>query len=226
MKLELNTLYWKNTSKALVDAHQSVIDHFNVPVTYYEEDIPHGIWMDLVCKESNADIIGFLDIDCVPLSKEAILDAATYAANNNTFIGPAQASNHIHPKSHIFASPAFFFITKECWKDLETSFKETRRSDVAEEVSYVAEARGKRYRCIYPTHFEREPVEGVWRLGSYGLYGIGTVYNNYCYHLYQGRLDTNTALFVQTCQEIVDGVFNTNNLHVSIDFNYKGRIVA
>lgn len=225
MKLEFNTLYWNNTPVEQMDAHRRVTDYFNIPVNYHGVNIPHGAWMDRVCRESKSDIIGFFDADCVPVSYDEVMNCVRYVQTNRTFIGVAQVSNHIHPKSHIYAAPAFYLIHKEAWENINTSFSETRRSDVAEEITYRAEEIGMRYRCLYPSTFEREPVEGVWPLGNYGYYGVGTTFESTVYHLYQGRMGNNLQLFIDRCDEIVNDTFD-NRLHTcSTTMNYKGRIV-
>lgn len=225
MKVEFNALYWTNTPSEQIEAHQQVTNHLDIPVNYHGENILHGLWMDRVCSQSQSDIIGFFDSDCVPINKEAVLNCIRYVQRTKTFLGITQASNHIPPKSHIYAAPAFYLIHKECWEQLQTSFAESRRGDVAEEVTYAAEARGIRYRCLYPTTFEREPVEGVWPLGNYGYYGIGTTFENTVYHLYQGRMGNNLQLFIDRCKEIVEGTFD-NSSHIPAKImDYKGRIV-
>lgn len=225
VKVEFNTLYWEGSPTELIDSHKKVTKHFQLPVNYYTHTIQHGLWMDHICSNSNSDVIGFFDGDCVPLSRDAVLSAVNFVKENNTLLGIAQVSNHIPPKTHIYAAPAFFFITKDCWKRINTSFVETARSDVGEELTYKAESLGIRYKCLYPTYFEREPVEGVWRLSNYGLYGVGTVFGNVCYHLYQGRMSNNLELFVNRCREIVEGTFDPSTFHSATNFNYKGRIV-
>ena len=225
LKVEFNTLYWDNTPEVQIAAHKSVTNHFELPVNYYEENTPHGLWMDRVMMNTQSDIVVFFDSDCVPINKDKVLECISYVRKTNSFLGVAQASNHIPPKSHIYAAPAFYIITKECWKKLDTSFCETRRSDVAEEITYRAEASGIRYRCLYPSTFEREPVEGVWPLGNYGYYGVGTTFDNTVYHLYQGRMGNNIQLFVDRCNEIVNDAFD-NRFHTSSKtMKYKGRIV-
>lgn len=227
MKVEFNTLYWSNTPDRQIDAHKSVTEHFQLPVNYYAENTPHGYWMDTVMHRSNSDIIVFLDSDCVPINRDKIFNFIRYVQKSKTFLGVAQASNHIPPKSHVYAAPAFYCIAKECWEKMgRPSFQESNRGDVGEEVTYRAEAMGIRYRCLYPDTFEREPVEGVWPLGNYGYYGIGTVFANALYHLYQGRMGTNMDLFVDRCKEIINGTFN-NNTHINAQtFDYKGNIVS
>jgi hypothetical protein len=227
MKIEISTLYWPNTPAGQIQAHKSVIDHFELPITYYEEKVRHGRWMDRICRSSKSDIIVFFDSDCVPLNKEKVSEAIDYAAKNDTFLGIAQVSNHVLPRAHIFAAPAFYVITKSCYERLgQPSFSETRRSDVAEELTYAAEAKGVRYRCLYPTHFEKEPVGGVWPLGNYGYYGIGTVFDETVYHLYQGRLGNNIDLFVERCNQIIDGSFTTSAFYDSKTYHYEGGIAS
>lgn len=227
MKVEFNTLYWDNTPEVQINAHRSVTEYFELPVNYYEENTRHGLWMDRVMRSSTSDLIVFFDSDCVPVDKDNMMECIKYVQKTKTFLGVAQASNHIPPKSHIYAAPAFYVIAKECWEKMgRPSFAESRRGDVAEEVSYLAEDMGMRYRCLYPSTFEREPVEGVWPLGNYGYYGVGTTFDNTVYHLYQGRMGNNVQLFADRCKEIVEGNFD-NRFHTSANtMNYKGRIVS
>ncbi len=224
MKIEFNTLYWDNTPAEIIDNHKKVVDYFNIPVNYYGENTRHGQWMDRVCNHSSSDIIGFFDSDCIPLSKEKIVECVQYVAKTSTFLGIAQVSNHILPKSHVYAAPAFFLTTKKCWESISTSFLETRRSDVGEEFCYNAENKGIRYRCLYPTSFDSEPVEGVWPLGNYGYYGIGTVFDNTVFHLYQVRTGNNIEKFVDTCDKVLKQIPVVGK-YSSRTYSYPGVIV-
>lgn len=225
MNISFHTLYWDNAG-ALIDSHKKVMDYFKIPINYDNIDkCPHGLWMDEVMKQVNSDIKVFFDSDCVPINTDIINNAIEYVRKNDSFIGIAQASNHIPPKSHIYAAPAFYVISQNCYNRIGTSFIETQRSDVGEEISYNAERIGQRYRVLYPTHFEREPIEGVWRLGNYGVYGVGTVFANSLYHLYQGRMGSNLELFAQRCNDIIDGTFSTSGMFSATTFDYDGRIV-
>jgi hypothetical protein len=229
--VELHTLYWPDNDMKMIDAHKSVMKHFELPVTYTVQKVHPGHWMNYILDNSKADVIGFLDSDCIPTNRDIIMYAANYALSHQSFIGIAQASNHIGTKSHIFAAPAFFFIYREVWNKMgKPSFMDTfhqgGRSDVAEEVSYCAEEYGLRYKALYPTHFEREPVEGVWHLGNYGYFGVGSHFEGGVYHLYQGRFGNNSELFVKRCNDVIEGKFSTEGMISSKDLNYRGRIVA
>lgn len=224
--IQFYSLYHDNIPGSMVAAHKAVTDKFEIPTRYVNRTTDHGSWLNEIMLTTSDDMVGFFDIDCVPLSKEKVEECILYAKTHNTFIGNAQASNHIPPKSHIFAGPAFFIITMDCWEKLERpTFQQGPNWDVAQMVSYVAESKGKRYRCLYPDCFESEPAEGVWPLSNYGIYGVGTVFENTAYHVFQSRFPMNRQLFVKRCQEIVDGTFSTNGFINSKERYYQGRMV-
>lgn len=224
--IAFHTLYWNNISEDFVNAHKSVMSHFNIPINYTVGNYDHGAWMDHIMTNEVADIVVFFDIDCVPLSKEKVDECIDFVKRTDSFLGCVQASNHIPPFTHTFAAPSFFVISKKCWERIgRPSFKQGLTWDVAEKVSFVAEDQWQRYRCLYPDFYEREPIEGVWRLHNYGIYGVGCTFENTVYHLYQGRIPTNRDLFIQRCNEIVSGTFSTEGFHSCKDWNYKGRIV-
>lgn len=226
MKIEFVSLHWDNVDQNMLDAHKKVMKHFDTPVNYFNLNVNHGHWMTEVHKQSQSDIVVTIEPDCIPLSKEKIFDVVRYAKRNNTFVGIAQVSNHIRPKSHIYAAPGFYVMPTRLYKTLKyPSFSETHRSDTAEEISYKAEENGIRYRALRPTYFEHEPEGGIWPLGCLGYYGIGTVFEDTVYHLYQSRMAHNIELFVKRCEEVINGTFTTEGFHSSMTYNYKGKVV-
>jgi hypothetical protein len=180
--------------------------------------------MEQVLNIAQSDVVLFLDIDCVPTTNTVILELARFALKYNTFIGPAQATNCIKDSSHVFAAPACLAISVRAWKDLGSpTLLENEESDVAQNLSRVADSMKFFYRAFYPIGYDKAPSEGIWRLGNFGFYGIGTVYDpfatknlGYVYHLYQGRLRENQSLFDQRCTEIINGTFSCNPKFISI----------
>lgn len=226
MKVEFNSLHWDNVDKDMLAAHKRVMSHFQIPVNYHNTNTNHGFWMQQVIGRSNSDVIVIIEPDCIPLNKENLISYIKYAYQNETFVGIAQVSNHIHPKSHIYAAPGFYAMSSKVYNKLgRPSFTEERNSDTAEAVSYLAEDKGIRYRSLMPTYFEKESSEGLWPLGSLGYYGIGTVFDDAIYHLYQSRMAENIELFVKRCDQVIDGTFTTDGFHSSTTFNYNGKIV-
>ena len=205
--VEIYTLAWPDTDPRMIQAHTDVCKHLGVEVNYHIQKLPHGAWMNHIMDSSKADIVGFLDIDCIPLNKAVVDEAIEYCVKNKTFVGIAQASNHISPKSHIFAAPAFFFMWRETWEKLDKpTFSETPNADVAENVSYSAELADMRYKTLYPTCYTKDPDEGAWHLHTYGKYGIGTFFEGGVFHLYQARMNNNVDLFLDVANNVLNNV--------------------
>lgn len=224
--VEFHSFHWDNFSPEILAAHKKVMQHFGLNVTYTQKNIPHGQWLDEVMQSATSDVIAIIEPDLIPLNREIVDNAIRYVLQHDSFLGCAQASNHIYPASHIFASPAFFFITKSCYQRLGCpSFMETETGDVAENIAYLAEQSGIRYRTLYPTYFERVPREGIWLLGSYGFYGIGTVFHDSVYHLFQSRMAENIELFVQRCNEVLNNTFSMQGFRSCTDFEKVDNLV-
>lgn len=226
MRAEIHSLYWDNVDTRMVEAHKKVFHHANTPINYHPlNGVNHGRWMEQVIKNSDSDVVVFFEPDCIPLNLN-FKSYINYAYKNKTFVGIAQVSNHIPPKSHIYAAPGFYCISKEAYMVLgNPSFAETYRSDVAEEICYLAEDKGLKYRALMPTYFYSEPDEGLWPLSNLGYYGIGTVFDNSIFHLYQSRMAKNVDLFIDVCEMVVNGTFTTDGFTKSTTFNYYGKIV-
>jgi len=221
IQVEIFCLHWDNIDPRMMVAHKAVMQHFEIPVTYHGINMDHGTWMTKVMEVSQGDVIAFIEPDCIPLNKNKFLECIQYVAAYDTFCGIAQASNHIEPKSHIYAAPGYFVITKNAYNNIGCpTFMCTIRGDTGEEVSWAAEAKGYDYKVILPTHYEKSPREGgVWNLGPIGQYGIGTVFSDTVYHLYQGRYNDNVELFVKRCEEVIAGTFSTTGFKECIKFD-------
>lgn len=224
--VELHSLHWENFNPRMLEAHQRVMKHFGIPLIYHRRTIEHDLWLDQTAKASTADVLGFIEPDAIPLNSQAVPKAIEFVRRYDTLLGCAQVSNQFYPPTHIYAAPSFFFITRSCYERLgKPSFRVNARSDAGEEVSYAAECRGLRYRTLFPTHYEREPDVGVWPLGNYGWFGVGTVFDGQVYHLFQGRLEANWQLFEKRCDEVVAGTFSTQGFHSSTELLFPDRPV-
>ena len=218
--VEIHSLYWDNFNRDMLVAHRKVMERFEVPVRYHERTVPHDVWCDEVARASTADVLGFIEPDLIPLNAGVVPEALAFVRENDTLLGCAQVSNQFYPPTHVYASPAFFFITRSCYLRLgQPSFRVNARADAGQEVSYAADRRGVRYRTLYPTHYERDPDGGVWPLGNYGWFGVGTVFAGRVYHLFQSRLGANVDLFTQRCAEVVEGTFSTEGFYSSTDLS-------
>lgn len=213
MKISIHSLYWNNTA-VIAEMHKEVMKHFDINVNYHNIDgIRHGYWCDEIMRLDDSDVIGFMDIDCIPTNKQIVYNCINWSVNNDSFIGLAQSSNHIPPATHVSAACTFMFITKSCYNYLgRPSFTETYRGDVSQELSHVADEKHKTYRAIYPMCYDKEPSEGKWRLNNYGYFGIGTFYHGGIYNLFQGRYQENIELFQKRCEQVIKGTFSLEGM--------------
>jgi hypothetical protein len=194
-----------------------VMKHFEIPINYTVSRINHGNWIGNVLMSSKSEYLAFFDSDCVPINPISLENEINKTFELESFVGIAQASNHKQDfKHHIFAAPGFLIIKRSIYDEFNRpNLTENYRSDIAQELSHIADERDIPYGLIYPTFYEKGPAEmkgGPWNLGNYGYYGIGTTYGDICYHLYQGRFNDNIELFEKRCTEIINGEFSTSNM--------------
>lgn len=215
IKYSIHTLVWNNSvNQTIVDSHKLVLNHFNLNINYDYNNISHGLWIDNILKQSEDDVVGFLDIDCVPTNCSIIPKVIKYVFDHQTFIGIAQSSSHFTNEHalHIFAAPAFFFIYRATWYSLGCpSFLEKDNCDVAQYVTRKAESLGCNYKCLFPTHYDIKR----WKLGNYGFFGNGTHYEGGIYHLYESRCNNNIDLFAKRCDQIIKNSFSTSEMNNS-----------
>ena len=204
MKISVHTLQWKNNDGEIIKHHKKVLDYFNIAVNYTEENINHGLWIDRTLRTVDSDIFVFLDSDCVPLNGDVISDAVKYC-QNGYLVGNAQVTNCIKAKHDLFCAPSFFVISRQYYESIgKPSAVDTSRSDIAQEITRAAVQHEKRIKMYFPTSFQGVGCGGIWRLGGHGYYGIGTIYENKTFHLYQSRFKQNVNLFVETCNHILN----------------------
>src|SRR5688572_3690475 len=108
----LVSFFMDNVHAKTLELQQAVVDKYNVsqvPHLRVKTNASHAQSMDAFWKENERqlkfDVVFFLDIDCIPLSKDAI-DIHAAAAGAGKMIGNAQRSNHLQNDQHVFAAPS------------------------------------------------------------------------------------------------------------------------
>jgi hypothetical protein len=165
------------------------------------------------------DVILFLDIDCVPVSDNAI-DFYVQQASEGKLIGNAQRSGHIQNNNHVFAAPSAVAISKNSFLKIGTpSAMETTRGDVAEEYTFAAELAGLEIDFSLPVRYDREVFRYDWEKDKRpywtlenGLpnFGLGTTYGNVVlgdlfWHNFQIRIPGQEEKFWAKCEELLNG---------------------
>ncbi len=208
----------------------SDIMHYNILI-----DIPHGNAIDYfwsICgfpteqfknnteKQLDFDVILFLDIDCIPLSPNAIDYFITEAAKGK-IVGNIQRSNHIQNGQHVFAAPSALCLSAETFERIgRPSAMETARSDVAEEYTWNAERVGVPVEMLMPLKYDEAPMRYDWEkdqppywplADGMPVYGMGTTYGlddgtPMFFHNFQIRMQGQQDKFWKKCESILGSV--------------------
>jgi len=187
------------------DSHERVMDHFGVSTNYTQKRMNHGMWMNEMFQEDDADILFFVDCDCIPLNRE-IIDTSISLCENGYLVGNAQVSNHLPAKHMLFCAPSFLCISRNYYERIgRPSCINNNISDVGQELTREANRREMRTKMFFPNRFSGVPIGGIWRLGGYGYYGLGTIFQNSIYHQFQSSRVGSSESFQKACELTVKG---------------------
>lgn len=210
MKLEIHTVYDDVINPDIIKYHKKVFNYFGHEPIYTKKQIhpynPGDLYDDII-KNSKADIIIFSDSDAVPINENFYTEIIKYCVNNY-MIGVSQVTPNLNSIHEFYCGPAFMGITKKYYNDLGCpSFNDDVNldCDVGQQLTKKAIQLRKRIKLWFPETFQTVPVGGLWRYSSYGYNGIGSIYDNKIYHLFESRFSKNVDLFVETCNHILNG---------------------
>lgn len=198
------TYFNNNNILDIQKAHESVFKHFNLTInTYFDENMKAYEFMDYWMKNIESDIFIFFELDCVPLDNKIYENIVDELIKEECIIGIEQTANHLD-SNFIYAGPACFGITKDVYNKLgKLSFDGTRRSDVAQEYTYLA----------YENNISVKFIELVssknnkWQLGRDRFFGNGCFYtfkDSKIYHQFQTNLEDQKNDFKLECEKIIN----------------------
>lgn len=180
---------------------------------YSNQQVIHGEILDIYIPRilNNYDSVLILDIDCIPLSSEALLSSFAKIEQGYLF-GCAQRSLHIQNNEHVYIGSPCIGFTKDTYLKLDSpSFLPTYRGDTAEELTYKAESNIIPLQILMPSKYDSDPYDGTqWDLGTNKpKYGVGTTFVNESgmemfYHLFESRRLVHDYLFINKCKEVLE----------------------
>jgi hypothetical protein len=222
MKIPIHTLYWPNMDASIVEAHKAHWQRLGFSIEYTVRKIANGKWMDeLLPRElQQHEAVVFADIDALAYSRHAFEELVDHVMETGSFLGNAQAANHIQPVKPVYAAPSFMIVSRRAYDALgRPAMRAGRRFDAAQRLSVRADAMGFAYRALYPIGFHLMPEHGPWRLGNFGYYGIGTEYSGGIFHLFESRRNPSVALFLEKAKRMAEGETQPTALpHMSQSF--------
>ena len=195
------TFYNDKIDDQIVKYQKKVFDYFGLKINQINSPTwpGHGHLVDQHIKSlnDNWDVFVLFDIDSIPLDNRIIDEGIEWAKNNLGLFSVAQ--RHQKKSEVVYASPAFLIFSKKTYDAIDkTSFVETRRSDVAGELTHKCIEKKLQVKLMWPASVEEE--KGV--LENDKKFGRGTTYENRIYHAFESRMN-NVNSFVNKCKEIL-----------------------
>ncbi len=200
----ISSFHKSNISPYLLFYQKMVFKMLGIELHQIKDDnSSHGDFMTKTLKTINADYFIFFDIDCIPLSTQAITKLLDQIKDNKTIAGAAQTANQFNEGKNTYVGPFFMGISKTAYSVLEQpdlNRDNQKEVDVAGILSKKANEKNIKLKYWYPTHVEISK----WPLYPEGEFGIGTTYDNLAYHLFESRYSANIVRFIRKSKETVN----------------------
>lgn len=204
-KIEVISYYITGMNKEVVLYQQKVFDYFNIPINIKEDIKSHGEFLtntaNYLVKHSDIDIVIFFDIDCIPLSQDAISHLVN-KVNDDTICGIEQSCNCNLSPNHIYAGPACLVIPLNILKQIKPlNFQTNSYCDVAQQFTFDCEKNNIKINNLLITKCKKPQ----WGLGNTGkMFGIGTIYDDIIYHQFCIRDANQQQDFINKCKEVIN----------------------
>lgn len=220
MRPVIVTGFNKNINIDIIFYQKEVINKLrkNIPFFSYDysgSDMLHGdVCNKLIHKlfyeyQETANSILILDVDCIPLSSEAI-EWTFHQAYSGKLVGNIQRSNHYENEQHVYVAPSYLCITKETYeKAMSPTMAYSNKYDCGELLTINCEKNNIPIEFCMPVQSDSLNYEDkLWDLAD-GMpkYGIGTTFSNgrnlISYHLFCSTFNKYNHFFVNKCKEIL-----------------------
>jgi hypothetical protein len=196
------SFYMANVPAEVVAAQRDVLMRLapdDVAIQQVRTRLRHDDSIDLFLSRSLYPAFVILDIDCIPVSATAISDLLA-RAEAGALAGAVQRTLHKENDAHLFVAPSCLAITRETYDALgRPSVRKTQRGDVAEEVTFVAEARGVPVDFLWPSHSD----DAIWELRDGKRYGHGTTFEHAFWHAFEIRYPEHHRRFIARCEDVL-----------------------
>jgi len=194
--MKIISFYNSNIPDKVVQAQKSVFEKFGYNIEQVLTNLQHPDAIDVYLDTQDWERVAIFDIDCIPLSKEALMDIEIISKAPVVY-GAAQKASHVKG-SEIYVSPAFIVFNRETFERLGKPSFVPKRSDVGSEITYVANELKVPVVYIYPSHVQVPK----WELRPGEKFGLGTTYGNKIYHAFESRMN-NGNMFIEKCCEVL-----------------------
>lgn len=211
-------VYYTENLRHIRQDHEQCCAALGVKTSYHEDRCyssydevysAHGEFMTSILRESPDEVVGFLDVDCLPHNLKTLQASWTWAEKNRSFVGNAQNISHTVMRNRIYAAASCLIISKSAWRQLGNPslawFLQdgVRQIDTAQLLSLRADEIGFRYSLMYPMGYDGDET---YELGPYGKYGIGTLYPaTWHYFRISNCIDDKPKLWETRVRDVLEG---------------------
>ncbi len=195
------SFYMDNVGPDVVSSQRAVVEMFK-PSDFAFRQTPtrlsHADAIDDFLKSSGEDVIVLLDVDCIPLSADA-LPTLVARAVEGALAGCVQRANHLRNDAHLYVAPFCMAFLRRLWEDIgRPSFQPTERGDVGEELTYRCEQLGRPTHMLWPSLVESP----IWDLAHGRKFGPNTEYGDAFLHAFGIRDRPSQRRFVDICRAV------------------------
>jgi hypothetical protein len=192
--------YQSNIDEEIIAKQKEVFDKFNIPLVQTSEYRSHcEFLLQSFNKYSNKKFIIFFDIDCIPLSRLAIIAILSDIMDHRTLAGAAQTANQINNGKNLYIGPMFMGISVELFNSLKLkSLCADEYYDTSGILTSAMINLKLNVKYWYPTKINIPR----WKLYPDRYFGIGTVYNGLVYHEFEIRKGNKN--FINTCDKVLN----------------------
>jgi hypothetical protein len=198
------SIHMGNIPAEVVGAQRAVLEALAPPEFELRQVLTtksHGLALEEIMTNAANDVVLFLDIDCVPLTKDAI-PALAATAQDGALAGCVQRANHIANGAHVYVGAFCMAVSRPLWERIgRPSFEPTPRGDVGEELTYRCEETGAPVAMLWPSCVE----EPHWDLTEGRRFGVNTEYAAAFLHTFNIRSPQYQPKFIQRCRAILGG---------------------
>jgi len=203
-KLCIVSFYMRNISDDVLIAQSKMVKKYvnkneQFKFVQLRTGFSHSKSIDIFFRFTRFQFILLLDIDCVPINKNAV-SKLLKQVQHSFMAGAAQRASHLNNNDHIYVGPFLMCINTRKYREMgRPSAVETTDGDVAEMLTYTAENLNERITFYYPSFCGQRK----WRLTGDMYFGTNTVYENDFLHTFQIRDLPHQVSFVHLIETIL-----------------------
>lgn len=196
--------YQKNIKKEIINSQKAVFNYLEIELIQCESEMSHGDFLTTaVPLYLDKKLIVCFDVDCVPLSKYAIISILKDIDDERTLAGAIQTANHKLEGKNIYIGPFFMAFSSKLFRSLRPiDFNEDSSHDVGGQITSKCLENGFNVKYWFPTDVQIPK----WYLYPNGYFGIGTTYNGLVFHNFEIRKNLGIS-FKKMCSSILRGSY-------------------